>query len=118
MFSTFTTLFFVCYLPYISTVLIAIYNNAQFDPIHNYSMLANLSSIELQQACICQCFLNSMCITASYNGYNQYCSLYFAQLEEGQLQLMTMDTNSSVISFKNKTLPGNFRHILSLDTVR
>jgi hypothetical protein len=47
-----------------------------------------------------------MCITASYTGYNQSCSLYFAQLEQGQLQLMTIDTNSSVITFRNITIPG------------
>lgn len=100
----FLLLFF--FLTFISTIPISIYNNALFNPIDAHFIVANLSSIQSQNICICQCISNSMCITATYNGYYQYCLLYFAQLYEGQLKLMTTDSMSSVIYFNNKTISG------------
>jgi hypothetical protein len=106
MFSIVIVLFLTYSLTFTSTALVTIYQNAQFDPSNIHFKLEDLSYIESIEACICECSLNPMCITASYTGYNQSCSLYFAQLEQGQLQLMTIDTNSSVITFRNITIPG------------
>lgn len=47
-----------------------------------------------------------MCKTVTYNGHDRYCVLYLAYLQEGQLQAMTIDANSSVISLSNITFPG------------
>lgn len=108
MFSIYTTLYLICYLPLISTIPIAIYKNARFDPFDNHSIIYNFSLIESRQVCICQCFMTATCKTAAYNGYYQYCVIYFAYLQEGQLRVMTIDANSSVISLRNMMYPGNY----------
>ena len=51
-----------------------------------------------------------------YSGYDRYCILYRAQLDEGQLRLMTTLTNSSVMSIRNKTTLGKQSRIQSFYT--
>jgi hypothetical protein len=107
MISIYTILVLIFYLQFISTILIATYKNASFNPFDNHSIIYNFSSIQSREICICQCWMNSICKTVAYNGYYQYCVLYSAYLQEGQLQLMATDVNSSVISLKNMFFTGN-----------
>ncbi|CAF1354255.1 unnamed protein product [Adineta ricciae] len=51
--------------------------------------------------------MDFMCITVYYNGYAQNCVLFSAELRQGQLNLATADTNSIVMSFKNKSIQAS-----------
>lgn len=91
----------------ISTYSITTYRNARFEPFDNQSIISNLSSINSQDLCICHCRWNETCLTVVYSAYYRSCMLYRAQLNEGQLRVMTTLTNSSVMSIRNRTIPGN-----------
>ena len=84
----------------------SVYNNAKFYPIDIHFMLANISSVNTSSACVCECIIDVMCITVYYNGYAQNCVLFSAEPRQGQLTLATTDTNSVVVSFKNKSIKG------------
>lgn len=104
---------FISYLPWISTRFIVTYHNAEFNPFDMHSIIDNLTLIDSRNFCICQCFMNSLCNTVTYNGLNQYCVLYFAYLQEGELQTTAIDTNSTVISLRDMSSTGN-NHIIQV----
>lgn len=56
--------------------------------------------------CACWCRNTTMCLTANYSGIDQRCTLFSANLNQGKLCLMVTSAMTSVLSFKNKTLPG------------
>ena len=80
--------------------------NAQFNANEASFWLINISSINNQMDCACQCWTNSICITAMYQGINKICSLFVAQLWQGQLKLVVTTENITTISFPNKTITG------------
>ena len=102
----------ICYLPISSTILLKVYENARFEPFDNQSIISNLSGIHSRDLCICYCRWNTTCLTVMYSGYDRYCILYGAQLEDGQLRVMPILTNSTVISIRNKSqVTGKSRRI-------
>ena len=111
MISTYTTLVLIYDLPLISMEVIPTYENTRFEPFDNRSITSNVSSIESQYICICQCFTNSLCKTATYNGYYRYCILDSASLQEGQLRIMTIESKSTVFNLRNMTSFGNDQHV-------
>jgi hypothetical protein len=86
------------YLPFLSTTItpITVYNNAQFNPIDARYMTSGLSSISSVNACLCQCYNNIICFTATYFSINQTCLLYSAQLSQGQLQVVPTIADAQV----------------------
>jgi hypothetical protein len=86
----------------VSAVPMIIYDNARFDPTDVQSQLTNIFSVTTQEACACQCYANSSCITGTFIGINQTCILFSAYLWQGQVQVMT-DSFASVFSFSNRT---------------
>ena len=80
--------------------------NARFDPIDSIFRLINASSVSSQLNCLCQCSTNSMCVTATYFGVSQLCSLFSAQLWQGQLTLVTTNQQTSTLTFRNKNITG------------
>ena len=95
--------FFICVS---SADKLTIYSNARFTPIDVHFLVTIKSSINSQTECACCCYNNTMCLTATYSGVDQNCTLFSARLDQGQLQLMVTSLMTSVISFRNKTLPG------------
>lgn len=91
-----------------SSEIISVYSNARFDPIDIRFKLANLSSIESLDICTCKCYNDPMCLTANYIGMNNNCLLYFAQLWQGQLKLLTQNQNATVIYFEYKEISGKY----------
>jgi len=85
---------------------ISVYKNAQFNPINTLYIISTLSSISSVNACICACYNNIICATATYFGINHTCLLSFAQLSEGQLQVVPTIMNATVYSFKNRSFYG------------
>lgn len=89
----------------ISAISIVIYKNAQFIPTNTTVKLADLYSINSQDECACQCFVNSSsCLTASYVGLNRSCSLFSTKIKFNWLQKMANMTNASVLTFANESL--------------
>ena len=84
------------------------YNNARFQPNDQQFTLAVITQINSLMKCACQCFGNSMCLTATYIGVNQSCTLFSARPEQGSLKLMFTSTMASVLTFINKTLPSMY----------
>jgi hypothetical protein len=99
-------LFFIVYQQTSSAIRITMINNAIFDPIDSNFWMANLSSITSCDSCICQCYARSNCVTANYYGLRQECILFLVSLQQGQLHLITIDENATVISFKNRSYTG------------
>jgi hypothetical protein len=54
--------------------------------------------------CVCQCWANSICVTAMYKGINKICFLFVVQLWQGQLKLVVIIENKTTIKFPNKTI--------------
>jgi hypothetical protein len=80
--------------------------DAQFIPDESLFQLDNISSIKNQLSCACQCWSNSMCVTATYQGTNKTCSLFSAQLWQGQLSSIITNKNTTTITFANRSVPG------------
>ena len=83
-----------------------VYENARFVPFDVHFFLYNITDIPSQGICACQCYEDPMCLTAIYSGIIQQCSLYFARLEQGFMQVFIKNENTGVLNFPNKTLPG------------
>ena len=92
---------FFCDISLSIAISVTVYNDARFDPFDTNDTLANLVSIMSVNACFCQCYNNSVCLTANYVLANQTCSLYSAQLSEGWLRLVPTSTNAQVFSFRS-----------------
>jgi len=86
----------------VTTVPMAVYNTAWFDPTNVTDLLINLFPVTTMNECACQCYNNSMCITGSFFGINQTCVLFSAHLWQGQLRLI-INKFASVFSFPNRT---------------
>jgi len=85
---------------------LSIYENAKFEPNSIYLTLDNITQIYSQIDCACLCFTNDKCLTATYFGVEQRCILFMTTLDQGTVSLMTTNEMASVLTFKNKTLPG------------
>jgi hypothetical protein len=92
----------LCFAP-ITAIPMTMYNNAWFDSINGSSILMSLSSIATLNACACQCYNNSLCITGTFIGINQTCILFSAYLGQGQLRLI-INKYATVFSFSNRTI--------------
>lgn len=92
------------YLILLSTkiVSITVYNNAQFIPIDTRYMISTLSSISLDNRCLCACYNITICFTAMYSSTNQTCVLFSAHSSQGQLQILPTIWHSKVYSFNSR----------------
>ncbi len=105
MFSRITLLIFVCRF-LTSAIRIAILEDADFTPPNTKFELTDLFYIDSQYACACECFTNSTCVTATYDGVNKNCSLFSASIRRNWLQKMAPIRNTSVLTLANLSLPG------------
>ncbi len=99
----------LAYFALLSTTMmpIIVYNNARFDSINNtHYMINNLSSINSSNACLCDCYNNGSCFTATYFSINQTCLLFSAQLSQGQLRVVPTILNAQVYFFGNRSSLG------------
>ncbi|CAF4606296.1 unnamed protein product, partial [Rotaria sp. Silwood2] len=85
---------------------VIVYNHARFDPFDTHNVLANLVSVSSENACLCECYSNSMCLTATYFAIGETCSLYSAPLSEGQLRVVPTSANTKVYNFENMSVAG------------
>ncbi len=85
---------------------LTIYENAKFEPNSIYLTLDNITQIYSQIDCVCLCYANVKCLTATYFGVERRCVLFMTTLDQGTVSLMTTNEMTSVLTFKNKTLPG------------
>jgi hypothetical protein len=108
MFSRVTLLLLACHLSSSTTPMI-MYNNAQFVPNNVTFQFTFLSSITSWNECACQCFANSSCLTGTYFGTNQSCSLFSVSLKPQWLQLVGPIMNTNVFSFPNRSLIGKWQ---------
>lgn len=92
------------YLILLSTkiVSITVYNNAQFIPIDTRYMISTLSSISLDNRCLCACYNITICFIAMYSSTNQTCVLFSAHSSQGQLQILPTIWHSKVYSFNSR----------------
>lgn len=90
---------------YTAVISISIYENARFDPIDSRYMRI-LSTNDSSNTCLCKCYNNTVCFTALYYGFNQTCIIYFAQLNQGQLQVIPTIFNATIYYFGNRSYPG------------
>ena len=89
-------------------ISITMYQNAQFNPIDMRYVFKKLSSINSSNNCLCQCFNHTLCFTATYFGINRTCLLTFAQLSQGQMQVVPTNINATVFTIRNRTLQGKY----------
>ncbi|CAF1510083.1 unnamed protein product [Adineta ricciae] len=85
------------------TTPITLYRNAYFSPFDSRYLLSNLSSINSTNSCLCQCSSNPLCSTLIYSSKAQFCILFFANLNQGQLKLVTTNIDTNVYSFNNRS---------------
>jgi len=85
-----------------ATMPMTIYNTAQFNPTNVTDLLVTVYPVTTLNACACECYNDSLCITGSFFGINQTCVLFSAYLWQGQLRLI-INMFASVFSFSNKT---------------
>ena len=78
-----------------------VYSTAQFQPTNANDSLIRLPSVLTFNACACRCYNHSLCVTATFFGFNQTCILFSSFLWEGQIQL-TINISASVFSFSNR----------------
>ncbi|CAF1374380.1 unnamed protein product [Adineta ricciae] len=97
----------ICQL-FVSAIPVVKYQNAKLIVGANYQLINQLF-VESQTQCICQCFANETCLTATYIGTNQNCSLFSTKLNETDLQLATFEINASILSFINRTISSTIR---------
>ena len=91
---------------FVSAIPVVKYQNAALIVGVNYQLINQLF-VETQYECICQCFSNETCLTATYIGINHNCSLFSTKLNETDLQLAKFEINASILSFINRTISGN-----------
>ena len=99
----FPSVILLCLIPFAMTTSIILYRNAYFSPFDSRSLLSNLSFIDSTNSCFCQCSFNPLCSTLIYSSETQRCILFFVNLYQGQLKLMTTNTNTNVYSFNNQS---------------
>lgn len=99
---------------YATSALIA-YNNARFEPFNPQFLRANITNVYSQAQCVCLCFKNSLCFTATYSGINQQCILYMARLDQGILHIMTTNLMTNVLNFEDRTL-SKYKNDVKNDT--
>ena len=90
----------------LATLSITSYINAQFNPVNISSKLMDLFPVNSQTDCVCRCFVNSKCVTVTYFGINQICSLFSAKLNEGSLEVVATIKDGYVLTFSNKIISG------------
>ena len=100
--SVFFIVIFICSC---SAVPLTIVDNARFEPTVSNMFLKNLSNILSRDQCACQCYSDPYCLTATYSGIDQQCSLFFARPQQSELHVLVTVKASSVMYFTNKTLP-------------
>ncbi|CAF1454736.1 unnamed protein product, partial [Adineta ricciae] len=105
----FSSIILIFLIPSVMTTPINLYRNAYFSPFDSRYLLSNLSSINSTNSCLCQCSSDPLCSTLIYSSKTQFCILFFANLNQGQLKLVTTNTDTNVYSFNNRssTTGGN-----------
>ena len=98
-------LWIVILFPVCSSEPLSMHNNARFQPSDIHFVLDSKTLVQSQTECAWWCFTTPMCLTATFVGVDQRCTLIFARLEQGSLHIMVTNIITSVLSFKNKTLP-------------
>ena len=96
----------VLFLSVCASDCLTVYDIAKFEPNDIHFLLDNKTSINTKMECACWCYNHTMCLTATFFGINQQCILYFSRLDQGKLYVMSTNEMISVLSFKNRTLPG------------
>ncbi|CAF1358632.1 unnamed protein product [Adineta ricciae] len=94
----------ICHIPLAVTISLTLYQNAYFSPFDSRYLLSNLSFINSTDSCLCQCSAYILCSTVVYSSTTQLCTLFFANLNQGQLQLVATNTSTCVYSFNNRSL--------------
>ena len=84
--------------------------DAVFVPIDPRYKIVNRSPIDSLNTCLCQCYNMTICFTVTYIGSTLTCILYFAQLDQGELQMVSSNVSASVFSFGNRDWNGKFVH--------
>ena len=99
---------FVLLLQLCSSLPLTIYENARFESFDSNFILDTIMLVPSQLACGCECFQQTMCLTATYSTLEQRCTLFMAKVEQGIVTIMKRSQHWSILTFKNKTLPGRF----------
>jgi uncharacterized membrane protein YjgN (DUF898 family) len=84
-------------LPWTVSIPVTIFNHSRFEPMNMSMILADLSSISSQQACLCQCFHVAMCMMTTYSRVAQRCLLFSTALEGGRLRVVADDSVTSIL---------------------
>jgi hypothetical protein len=101
-----TVIFLYLVLFSITIKSIIVYNNARFDPIDTRFILGQPFLVPSADDCVCECFNNTICFAATYFGINHICSLYFAQIYQGQLRVVPSIMNATAYFFNSATTTG------------
>ena len=95
----------VCF-AFASSIPVVVYNDTRFDPVDIQTQLIHLTSVTTRDACICQCYADSSCITGTFIGVNKICILYSAGLEQGKIRLM-INSNAAVITIPSRLMKSS-----------
>jgi hypothetical protein len=97
----------------VTTIHVTVYSTASFNPTSTTDTLITLVSLTTMDDCLCQCYNNMLCVTGTYFGIKQTCTLFSAHLWEGKLRLV-IDMFTSVFSFNRTTTLGKYSHSVSI----
>ena len=106
MFSKVILFLLVCNTSFFPASSVVVYNHARFDPFDANSVVASFTAISSEVACLCQCFINVMCVMVAYSTSGEMCSMYSVQLNEGHLQVVPTSINAKVFVVKNISTIG------------
>lgn len=94
-----------------ATISISIYHNARFVPNNITSNIVDLFVINSPTECACKCIGNTQCLTATYIGINQTCSLFSIQFNTKFLQVTTTHMDARVFNLGNRINPSRYGFI-------
>ena len=89
-----------------SAIPLTIYENARYESNIFDTFQRSLTGIVSRDQCACQCHFDQWCVLASYSVLDQQCSMFSTQLYQGQLHVVSINRQSSVLYFSNKTSPS------------
>ena len=93
---------------------IVAYRNAQFVPTDPSSVLADLSSVESGDACLCQCSQTMICSVATYIAADRWCSLFVGPIDQGHLRM----GSAIVYSLGNRSIHGASLKRVTVDNLQ
>ena len=79
------------------------YPFAGYSPAYPADLVVSIPLIVTLSMCTCQCYIESSCITGSYDN-NGTCNLYSSSLLQNQLRIIN-NRSASVFTFPNRTVP-------------